>query len=425
MNKIQKLQKMRADAIAQMRTLVSKAEEEKRNLSDEEEKIYTDLSNSIPQLDNTIKREQDLIALEGSVDKVRNDFTLDGQSDGQGNSGEQKDLEKNGFRNLGEFFYTVATNRTDPRLTKMIESRASQQVGAGQLGGFALPEQFSRDVKQISPQEALVRPRATIIEAGDPPDSKLSIPALDQGASRNMYGGVVIYHKGEQATLTETNMYFKQITFEPQKMTGYMVVTNELLRNWDACDSFLRKQLKLAKMGSEDYDFLRGDGAAKAQGILNADCAIKYSRATASQIAYADVTGMYARAKFGGGKLVWFASQTTIPQLVNIRDTGNNNLWHASATEGVPPKLFGFDVLWAERCPALGTTGDLSLVDPSYYIIKDGSGPFIDLSKDVFFTSDQTCFRVIWNVDGHPWLNEAIPLEGATANTVSPIVILE
>jgi len=422
MDKIQKLQKMRKDSIGSMRALVSKADEEKRNLTDEEGKTYEELKASVSHLDNEITREKELHALETSLEVVNSEFTVSQTPPPPDNN--QRALPDNGFKNLGEFFFTIATNRSDPRLMKIDEKRASQQVGTGQLGGFVLPEQFDRNVKQVQPQEALIRPRATVIAAGDPPDAKLTIPTLDQGANRNMYGGVVVYHKGEQANLTETNIFFKQVTFEPNKMTGYLVVTNELLRNWDACTSFVEKQMRLAKIGSEDYDFLRGDGAAKAAGVFNASCAIAYNRATAAQIAYADIVGMYARAKFGGG-LVWLASQTTIPQLVNIRDTANNNMWHVSATQGVPPTLMGFDVLWAERCPGLGTKGDLLLADLSYYLIKDGSGPFVDLSKEVFFTSDQTCFRIIWNVDGHPWLEEPIPLEGSTSNTISPIVILE
>ena len=37
----------------------------------------------------------------------------------------------------------------------------------------------------------------------------------------------------------------------------------------------------------------------------------------------------------------------------------------------------------------------------------------------------KTVFKIVWNVDGHPWLTEPLALEGSTSNTVSPFVVLE
>ena len=74
--------------------------------------------------------------------------------------------------------------------------------------------------------------------------------------------------------------------------------------------------------------------------------------------------------------------------------------------------------------PALGSKGDLVLADLSYYMIKDGSGVFVDLSEHIYFTSDKSVFRVIWNVDGNAWLTEPLKLEGSSTSTVSPFVVL-
>jgi HK97 family phage major capsid protein len=81
-------------------------------------------------------------------------------------------------------------------------------------------------------------------------------------------------------------------------------------------------------------------------------------------------------------------------------------------------------VVFNDRIPGLGSTGDLMLLDLSYYLIKDGSGPFVAMSEHVHFTQNKTVIKAFWNVDGQPWLDEPIPLEGSTANTVSPFVVL-
>jgi HK97 family phage major capsid protein len=133
---------------------------------------------------------------------------------------------------------------------------------------------------------------------------------------------------------------------------------------------------------------------------------------------------MYARLRMSMSP-VWITSQTTIPQLAVIADAGNNNLWMPSAVAGLPPTLMGIPVLFHERSVALGTAGDLILADLSYYLIKEGSGPFVQASEHVYFTSNRTVIKVFWNVDGQPWLSEPIPLEGSAGNTVSPFIILD
>ncbi|MGD9644055.1 MAG: phage major capsid protein, partial [Elusimicrobiales bacterium] len=74
--------------------------------------------------------------------------------------------------------------------------------------------------------------------------------------------------------------------------------------------------------------------------------------------------------------------------------------------------------------PALGSKGDLILVDFTYYLIKDGSGPFVAASEHVLFRQNKTVIKVFWNVDGKGWVNEPLTLEDGTTK-VSPYVVLD
>lgn len=415
--KVAELRTKMSDTTNKMRGILDKADAEKRNLSDDETKEYQTLENSIGELRAAIEREEKLEALESEMRQVVR--KLEGPAviiDGKSN-------DDKSFRNIGEFVYTIAANPRDKRL----EEFRAQSMADGSLGGFAVPPQFRQDLLSVAPQAALVRPRATVIPAGTPPDSEFSIPSLDQTAAQNIYGGIVIYNVGESDGLTESNVRLKKINLKPKKKIGYTTTSNEMLRNWDAFSGLISGQLQKAITGSEDYDFIRGNGVNVSRGIIDAPATVTVNRATASQIAYADVTGMLARVKYGGS-LVWLASQTTIPQLTNLRDTGNNNLWvtaQAGLANSVPSTLAGFPLIFADRSPALGSKGDLMLCDMSYYLIKDGSGPIISVSEHVRFANDETAFRIVWNVDGQPWLSAPIPLEGSASNTVSPFVVLD
>ncbi|MCP3680257.1 MAG: phage major capsid protein [Gammaproteobacteria bacterium] len=398
--------------------------DEDRALTDEETEKWNALRTEDEELETSIKKKKDMSERIAFLDKKKKEETESHTSPFRGHGGvsdsREHEDDSGGFKNLGEFFHCIAYRRGDERL----ESRV-QQLKDGTSGGFSVPEQFLGDLKEVAVQEAVIRPRATVIPAGTPPDASISMPTLDQttGANR-VAGGVTVYHTGESDAMEESEGTLKQVTLQPHEITGLMYSSQKLLNNWVGASAIFQRLLRTAMDATEDTDFLTGNGSNRASGIFEANARIDHNRATGSQISFADVSAMLARMKMGGSP-VWLASQTIIPQLVNIRDTGDNNLWIQNAAPGIPSTLYGYPVIFNERCPALGTRGDLGLYDLSYYLIKDGSGPSVDISTEYRFNRNEVAFRIVWNVDGDSWLSAPIPLEGATSNTVSPFIILD
>ncbi|OPY76216.1 MAG: Phage capsid family protein [Syntrophorhabdus sp. PtaU1.Bin050] len=427
------LRQDKADALKRMRNLLDQAEDAGRPLSASEQREYERLDANVTEFNAQlegfsadVRRRADLAKQMDGLDKIVNPFPNGAR--GFGNGGEPDSL---GFRNLGEFFYSLANFRRDgkrdERLDRSLELR-EMTMGTGSQGGYAIPTQFDAVVRQVTPQEAAIRPRATVIPAGDPPDAQLTFPVLDQTAAQNMYGGVIITHTGEGATMTETSAKLREGVLEPKEISAYITVTNKLLNNWQAGSVFIETLLRQAVVGTEDYDFLRGDGINKALGVLNSGAAISHSRAGAGAISFADVHGMLARLLMRG-PAVWVASQTVIPQLATMVDAGSHAVWVGGGNlPGIagplPSTLFGIPIVFSERNPALGSRGDLMLLSPALYLIKDGSGPVAASSEHIYFLSNKTVFKIVWNVDGRPWLTEPLPLEGSTSNTVSPFVVL-
>jgi HK97 family phage major capsid protein len=337
-------------------------------------------------------------------------------------------LDNGGYRSLGEFLYSVAdgmVHHEHPFDNRLNELRATQSMGEGTSGGFMVPTQFLPDLKSVSPQEAIVRPRATIIPPGEPPDAEVTIPVLNQTAAENVYGGVEVKWLGEGDTKNQTDFELKQKDLIPHEVAGYIDVTDRLLRNWPACEAVTGKLLKQAVIGAEDMAFLTGNGVGKPHGVIHSGAVISVARAVANQIAYSDIRDMLARFKFGGSP-IWVASQTIIPQLMNIVDPGaaGTLIWNMDAKNPMPGTIMGIPLKFNDRSPALGTLGDFCLLDLQYYLIKDGSGPFVAASPHVHWRENKTCIKIFWNVDGDSWLDEALPLEGSTANTVSPFITL-
>jgi HK97 family phage major capsid protein len=339
------------------------------------------------------------------------------------------------FENFGEFMHAVRFRPNDQRLASSWhewEPKGEQRMDTGSLGGFAVPTQFRSDLMRIEAQGALVRPRATVIPAGSPPDSAITMPALDQTGTNpaNVYGGVSVNKVAEGGAKPNTGFKLREIKLEPQEIAGSLETTDKLLRNWSAASSVIENLFRGAMAAFEDTEFLRGNGVGGPLGVINSGAVFSINRAVAAQFAYADVSAMLARFLLDGAiSPVWSISQSVMPQLLTMRNptTGGGDgslIWQPNARDNAGNQLLmGYPIFWNQRNPALGTKGDVGLYDFSKYLIKDGSGPFVAASEHVKFLENKTVFKIFWNVDGQPWLTAPFTQEGGYQ--VSPFVVLD
>jgi HK97 family phage major capsid protein len=295
-------------------------------------------------------------------------------------------------------------------------------LDTGEGGGFAIPDTFANRIMAVPPLGSIVRPRAQVLPPGEFPDAKMEIPALRQGAS-GLYGGVTFSAANEGTAGTSDDPKLDLVTLEPQRISGYVTIGNSLLRNATAMSAFIENLFRNAKAGYEDYQFIQGVGGALPLGFLNSPAKVNVLRTTAGSVVFADIANMLAK-QYGEGP-VWIASKSALPKLIGMADAMGNSIYiTADITKALPATLAGFPIYFTFRQPALGTEGDLMLVDPSYYLIKDGSGPFIQASEHVQFTADQTIIKMSFWLDGQPWVKTPITMEDSTSQT-SPIVVLK
>lgn len=442
---LQEMLQDRAELITQQRALLDKAKTEKRDFSPEEETEFNDFEDRIVALDKQVVREEAVATRENQLNAAVSPYRPSATVLG-GNPVQKEKKDDGGFENFGEF---VSSMRFGDQKNRQLALGTNPGQGGGRavpeafaesllgfrnewtLGGAGgatqfLPTQFQPDnILQINPQAAIVRPRATVIPAGDPPDSKITIPALDQGAN-GVYAGVEVTWIEEGAEKPETDASMKEISLEPHEVAATTVVTDKLLRNWKAADAFIRTLLSRAMLAAEDVAFLTGSGTGKPLGVLNATGALTVKRGTANTITYIDVVKMLASLlPESVGSAVFVAHQSTLVQLMTIVDPAGRYIFiQGDATKGIPSTLAGIPIRFTGRTKPLGTKGDLQLVDFYYYLIKDGSGPFIDASEHVLFRSNKTVIKAFWNVDGKPWVITPLTLED-NVTKVSPYVILD
>lgn len=428
---LQTLRAQRTNLVVQMRAMHSAAEaEDGRDFSAEETTAYDALKAQKDALDLRIGRLEGLEADEAEGSRV---VSAASRRAGIGAGGRGPEA-KTEFESLGEFLSAVRFNPNDQRLNFVEnagaegdgEFSAEMRMDNQTSGGFMIPPQLRTTIMQVPAQDALVRPRAQVIEAGSPPDAGVIIPALDQTGANpgNVFGGVQVSWIEEGGEKPETDADLRNIELTPHEVAGFITVTDKFLRNWAAASSFLEGLLRGAVTQAEDYAFIRGTGIGQPLGALNADATYFVNRAGANHVTYDDLVGMVAHFLMRGGTSgVWSMPQSALPDIAKMTDPEGHYIWQANARDGFAGNLLGYPVRWNNRMPGLGTRGDVLLADWSQYLIKDGSGPFVATSEHVKFTSNKTLVKIFWNVDGAPWLTK--PFTEENGYIVSPFVGLD
>lgn len=415
---LEALRKKHAEALASMQAIMDKVATEARGLTDDEKAAFDKLETEANSLADSITRASRFSDAQAQANAV-----IPAASRSAALNHAPADPAKREFESFGEFAHAVAFNPGDQRLNWQNGlPNAEQRMDSGSAGGFMVPKQFINTLRQADTQGSIIRPRATVIPAdSSTPDAEVTMPALNQSASTNSRGGVSVSWSGEGATGQETDLKFRDITLKPHEMTAIVPVTDKLLRNWAGCSALIEAKLREGVIAKEEQAFLLGDGVGKPLGVLKSGAVIKISRATVNLIKYVDICNMLAKVKLGAGA-IFMINQAVLPQLMQLTDPAGNLIWQASAREGIVGTLLGYPVVFNEFCPALGLTGDISLLSLGDYLIKDGAGPLLSASSHANFTSNRTLFKVVVGVDGQPWLTEPLPRED---NSVySPFIVL-
>ena len=335
------------------------------------------------------------------------------------------------FKSRGEFFQKVyeAGNGLgiDPRLLH------TRNLGEsfGDAGGFLVPEEFRPDLMMIPLEQSIIRPRAFTMPMSS---ASLRIPAVkDTSHASNVFGGVSASWGSEAEDISSSTNQpaFGQVVLDAHKLTGYTVVSNELVQDSAiAVDTLLSRMFGEAIAYFEDVAFISGTGAGQPQGILNSECLVTVAKETgqaATTILKENLDKMYARLlPSSHGNAVWIANPDIFPQLASLSQsvgTGGGPVWVSQMAGGPPTSIYGHPVIFTEKAPTLGTVGDIMLVDLSYYLIGDRQALTTQASPHVRFTTQETVFLFSERLDGRMWLDSALtPRTGS--NTVSPAVAL-
>jgi HK97 family phage major capsid protein len=335
------------------------------------------------------------------------------------------------FSNLGEF--ATAVYQRDPKLFNAASGMGS---AVGGDGGFYVPTGFFAGLMDDSLQAEAVRPNATIIPMSS---GTMSIPMFN--LSNRSTGIATLEGKvtAEGSTAATQKAALREVTMNARKVSVLVPTTTELLQDAPALFGQMLKDAMTEALGQTlDTWFISGTGAGVPLGILNAPCLVSVAK-DASQVAATltptNISGMVSRLAPGSwSRAQWIVSPSGLAQLFTLA-TVTKNVAGTENVSGHAPEFFqvlpdgkfsllGRPVIVSDRCSALGTKGDILLVDLKSYLVGIRQQAELLVDTSIGFKESEIWFRLNCRVDGQPSLAAAITPRVGSA-TLSPFVSLD
>lgn len=343
----------------------------------------------------------------------------------------QDDHGKWGWRRFGEFAAAVRRaslpggyGSMDQRLLLNAPTTYSQE-GVGADGGFAVPPDF-----RVSIMEKVLAEDSLLARCDQMTSSSNTITfPTDETTPWQTTGGLQAYWEGENDQLAQSKVALKETTVRLNKLAALVPVTEELMEDAGALDTYLRRRVP------EKIDFaiskaiIQGTGVGQPLGILNAPCTVSVAKETSSPAQAADtivfdnIVKMYSRMYAPcRANAVWLINQDCEPQLFqmafNPEDSSGKIPAYlpANGLSGQPyATLMGRPVIATQACETIGDNGDIIFADLSKYLIAlKGGGMRIDVSMHLYFDYDAAAYRFIMRIGGLPWWSSYItPRDGS------------
>lgn len=420
-----------------LQAIVAIADEEDRDLTEEESEDAKKIENSIEackqqiRIRNTISRKAEKTESRGR--KVRNSGTsIRVEPNIKPDNGGTYD-----FKNFGEFARTVALagkkNEDAIQRFQNVASTYGSEIN-GPDGGYLIPADFGTELWKKVTGEGSLYSRCTEYITG----SNSMVLPKDENTPWGTSGVQAVW-LGEGQQGTETKPSFLTDSMRLNKLMCLINVTDELLEDAPGLDSYIRTNAPDVMTQEINSAIIDGNGVGKPLGILQATNSLltltKETSQDAATILFQNISKMYSRMYAPlRNNAVWLINQDIEPQLDQLAFTDPNGNIGGSQPLYMPvaglqdspnARLKSRPVLPFQACKTLGTSGDIILVDLSQYIVLAKAGGIrTETSMHLHFDQDMMTYKLTFRMTGKPrWSSTITPQNGS--NTLGYAVVME
>ena len=340
------------------------------------------------------------------------------------------------FASIGEqlaAIYNFRKNHVeDKRLQQVNNAVLGANEGVGADGGFAIQTDFASAIMESAVQMSPLLNRLDRYTCSSAANSMRWISADETDVSKSVFGGVQMYWAAEGAAVAASKPQFKEMKLDLEKMMGFLYCTDEMLQDAAFMSGFASTGFTLAADRLLTEAVIAGDGVGKPLGLLHSKALIEVAKETgqeAGTFVGANAIKIQARAMpRNRNRLVWLMHpdlEEQLPYLSIQSGEAAKFLWNPEGGLGNfdTQRVLNKPVLFEDSCSALGTKGDIMLVDPFMYILLAKGAAKQDWSIHVEFLTDQNCFRMVYRCNGMPKVSKPLTIKNSS-KARSPFVAL-
>ena len=244
----------------------------------------------------------------------------------------------------------------------------------------------------------------------------LKVPVLNQagvspsGGQSSFYGGITFAFDSEDDDANDTEPVFTTATINSGRLTGCTIQTLEFQQDNVYGETQLVEDFRKAYRDCMSYNILQG--ASSITGLIDHAATVDIVRGTASDITWTDVVSMLARRASVAGNWSWVVSPTAYSKLLELESSGGFPLVQPQLHNS----LYGLPIIQTEHCKALGTAGDLLLLNGQMgYVFGNRMQAEISFSDHVGFVKSRRYWKLVARVGGLPVHADTITLaDGST-----------
>lgn len=402
-HKLKEMLDNRANLVGQMRSILDKADTEKRSLNADEVASYEKIEADVDQLDKDIELRQKHIARENK--KFDIDTTGAAKNDGGDIDPETRKAKEVELRNAAfrQFIVSGATG--------MSQEQRALQADSDIYGGYIVaPQQFVADLIKAADNNTFFADLATVYNV--PKAESLGAPSLDNDPADPAWTSEI--GTGDE----DSTMSFGKRELTPHPLAKRIKVSNKLLRaSFMGAEALVQDRLGYKFRTVRENAFLNGTGANQPLGVFTASstAGISTSRdvstgnSTTSIKTDGLIEALYSLKEAYQSRATWLFHRDAIKQIRKLKDGEGQYIWAPGMIADRPNTILGRPYRMSEYAPNTFTNGlYVGIVgDFSHYWIVNALDMTIQRLVELYAATNQTGFIGRMETDGMPVLEEA------------------
>lgn len=344
MKKLIELRQLKATKVAEMRSMLDKAEQENRSVTPEEKTQFDTIKAKVEELNTEITNYETLA---------------------------------NEERSLADKANPVDKKLTNEELRNYIRTGESRSLSTGVPadGGYTVIPELDKEIMRQLSDESEMRAICTVKKIGSNEYKKLV-----------SVGGAVVNHGEEGTARIETaTPKLEEVSIKLYPIYAYPKTTQEIL-DFSDLDvlSWLTDEIKDTFVETEELDLISGNGTKKAKGFLAYPQAVKADKdrpfGTLEKMTITAITAdslidlLFKLKKKYRKNAVWVMNSNTAATLQKLKNGNGDYIWRDGLKAGDPDMLLGKPVHYLENMNDTGAAVAVGDFKRGYYIVDHETG---------------------------------------------------